>query len=144
MFWTAYGLDDDCFNYQAALSASAFFNRYFSSCSRTYLQTLMAKFMFIVLCCTKFVIHSLTSWTLESSMSIGIYSYKARSCISSYQDNIGMPHSGYSMYEVGELSMIIASFMLRPSDDMSLTNTPFTKEQCSLKRRFVLYRFGSI
>lgn len=88
--------------------------------------------------------HSLTSWTLESSISIGIYSYRARSCGSSYQDKIGMPHSGWSMYEVGELSMIIASFMFRPSCDMSLTNTPFTKEQCSLKRRFVLYRFGSI
>lgn len=40
--------------------------------------------------------------------------------------------------------MIIASFILRPSYDMSLTNTPLTKEQCSRKRRFVLYRFGSI
>lgn len=64
--------------------------------------------------------------------------------MSSYQETIGIPHSGCIIYEVGELSIMQISFIGRPSWDISLTNTPFTNEQCSLNNLFVQYRCGSM
>ena len=85
-----------------------------------------------ILFLTNLGIASLTSSTLDNSISKGIKSYKALSLLSSYQERIGNAHSGYNIYEVGELSIIIVSFKGLPINDKSLTNTPLMKEQCSL------------
>jgi len=84
-----------------------------------------------------------TSDTFESHSKMGINWYSSVQDRLSYQEIVGIAHSGWNMYEEGLLSIIIVSFSGRSIRDRSLTYTPLWKVQCSLNSLYSQRPFGS-